>query len=70
VRGALELERGRLDIEPEQLALKRSKIETAGLEVSTVKKCMTSAVSLWKNVKALEEMGADEETITAAKALA
>jgi hypothetical protein len=25
---------------------------------------------LWKNVKALEEMGADEETITAAKALA
>jgi hypothetical protein len=69
-RGALELERGRLDIEREQLALKRSKIETTGLEVSTVEKCMTSAVSLWKNVKALEEMGADEETITAAKALA
>jgi hypothetical protein len=61
---------GRLDIEREQLALKRSKIETAGFEVSMVEKCMTSAVSLWNNVKALEEMGANEETITAAKALA
>jgi hypothetical protein len=69
-RGALELERGRLDIEREQLAMKRSKIETTGLEVSTVNKCMTSAVSLWENMKALEEMGANEETITAAKALA
>ncbi len=31
---------------------------------------MTSAVSLWKNVKSLEEMGADEDTIAAAKGLA
>jgi hypothetical protein len=58
------------DIEREQLALKHSKIELAGLEVSRVKKCMTSAVSFLKKVKALEKMGANEESITAAKALA
>jgi hypothetical protein len=70
VRGSLELERERVNVEREQLSLKRSELETTGLKASTVEQCMTSAVNLWKNVKALQDMGADEETMKTAKSLA
>jgi hypothetical protein len=47
--GVLELEQDHVNMERKQLTPKRSKLETTGLEVSTLEQCiMTSAVGLWE----------------------